>query len=808
MGGPWEDYSSEEAGPWNDFGAQAEAPASKPEKTYNVDVKSKSALAKNQLEMLKRNPDFKAMSPYQQARLLGSTGGSFGNPYKDAGLKELPRFAAEAVMTPINAAKKVATDIGTIGKTGLGALKGMLPGNDFMTELDKGAAEGTQMQKDFKPWGTGMEPSVTGQKIGEVFNAGEEGLASLTGNPELAKQVMGVATNTLGLGTVGAVPKIVKGVRKLASPVADLAVEKLAPSSWSPDGSPSKSAAPAVADKTQARLNRIQAKSPQVIDNRFENSAENLIPPDRTSADPTVRAAQIEKMKTGVDNIEQLAQEGAIHEHNAKGEVVLDENGAPKPYEVGKGGVVAAVKPTLQALDSVWNEVKSVLKNATDKDVKIPTQGVKGLEKFNGEMITPEQLQSEISALNEVLYKTKDGVLSLEDTAKRNDLKRAAGNLNTMLDDAVAKVLDDGTPGTKELHKQWGGVRHFTDAVLNGAERKLGGGLAPSVTDVPVHGGLGYKAVGTTTRLLNKFFKNPDSAFEAMIRARRAQGNNVRARVGEAPVVDTMPDLTTGARTQMRPNVTPEVLDSLQPAEYKPVSRAVRPDPVPPEYKPVSRPNTGGQPALVPDPMAGMDLKTEVTKAGGGKKAVADVAKTLGVPVAVLATWLLADEKKKKELAMLPAFAGLVAMGKSRASERLAGGVEPVKNFGRQHVEISLKGPDGKILTKESGSPYGVKSHLDPDTQRFVIEEIEVPENLKGQKLGSYLRQQVIEQAKKRGAKGISSSNYADTLDSRHMWETESGELRPGVKRSPYAVVDAKGGITTNDHGPSYWMDF
>jgi hypothetical protein len=856
-------------------------------------------------------------------------------------VKEIPRLAEEGLYKmPINAGKSMVA--------GLGVLKDVLDPRTSLEDINTNKAKYAEWAA--KPAVTGfMAPSKIGEAAGAGFEAGGEALDPLLGGQGYGPAVAGAIGNTMAVvGGGKAALGAAKGLGNLAkdahSKAADLAVEKLAPASWEPAGTPTTKAAPALVDKTQARLNRIREKSPQVIDNRFRKTSEELTPAERMSADPEVRAGLEEKMQTGLDNVEQLAKEGVIHEHDARGQVVLDESGVPKPYEVGKGGVVGAVKPALQALDSVWNEVKQVLKTATNKDVKVPTQGVRGLEKYEGRLITPEELQAEISSLNEVLYKTKDGVLSLEDTAKRNELKRAVGGMNTLLDDAVASALEDGAPGTKELHKQWGGVRHFTDAVLNGAEKKLNGGLSPSVSDVPVHGGLAYKATGVATRLANKFFKNPDSAFDAMIRARRAQGNKTRTRVP----VETGPDVPmtvdpstgklmsgtsrAGERTLL--NEAPPA-PALAPAPTRSLLNEAPPAPaLAPEPTRQTLGNTGGGPSLQPDPMGGLDLKAEVAKVGGGKKGVADIAKQVGVPAAVLATWLLADEKKKKQLAMLPAFAGLVAyhggspkiltegmrvpkgetgafyttnprlagihaqagkgivhaadiniknpyevdyrgtditrnnaeaairdaqalghdgviiknfidmpenfldvakrfgvakkyMGdiivafkpeqisnirlsskKPQGGERLPEGITPVKAFGKYDLSVSLKDANGKLLVKKSGNPYGVKSHFEPDTGRFVIEEIEVPENLKGQKLGSYLRQQVIEQAKKRGAKGISSSQYGDTLDSRRMWETPEGKLRPGVVKSPYAVVDAKGGIMTNDHGPAYWMDF
>ena len=396
--------------------------------------------------------------------------------------------------------------------------------------------------RNFTPMESPMGESNLSRYVINPVATGATGLAEQGANraglPEgagaLAVETVGNILPAFGLKSLaGVATKGARGLASVPAKVADLAVEKLAPASWEPSGTVTKKAAPSPVDSTQKRLNRIQEKAPQVVENRLTNSAENLTPPERASADPAIRAENVDKLKTGLDNLEQLANEGVIHEHNARGAVVLDSSGAPKPYEVGKGGTVAAVKPVLQALNEVWNEVKGVLSRATENKAFISTDNVSGIEKFQGRVITPVELQAEISALNELLYKTKNGVLSLEDTAKRNILKQSVGKMNTLLDESVAKVMEDGTPSTQELHKQWGGVRQLADSILNGAERKLGGGSAAAVTDIPAHGGLTYKTVGTASRLAKKLFHNPDSAFDTLIRARRAQGNTVRQRFAD-----------------------------------------------------------------------------------------------------------------------------------------------------------------------------------------------------------------------------------------------------------------------------------
>ena len=743
MGGPWEDYSSEEAGPWNDFGAQAEAPPKevqgKPDASQSETTKMREKFIRDQ----------------------GTLGTRLKNMSASEIAKEIPRFATEAALFPVNSGRQLLKS----GKA-VGSLIGSLGrGEGF----DAAYAARDKTMGEFQPWTGGVEPSLTGQAIGTGIEQGTKGLESVTGDTGYGKAAIDAGIITAGAMGLG---KMAKGAKVLAKEPVRMVV-----------------------DNTQ-------------LPERVYGSAVKLPVSQkwRKTMGPEEFSKREDAITAGLQNEIMPNEQGVAQAKNLRGESAtvtdaaineLDSLGNIIPKSRLNAGVaeaqrIANVEGTPGAQRAANNMVEPRFNNMGE---------LRPGEVSTGELGEPVQSMDRFYKPSE-MQQIKKLTQSMSDYEKSRLSRGLGSQIKELGNKGIAHeamvALEELNPELKTMNRNTQAYISLVEGIEGAAAKVQNSNPVSLGSKVLMHGNMGLA-------LADHFLGLPYIKARLGVALNKARTNPAKIRTGELreQVIPPEPTWAVGESNPVRREVGG---GEPEPTAYDPSTGLQTP--AARGEMPVSRPNTGGQPALVPDPMAGMDLKTEVTKAGGGKKGVADVAKTLGVPVAVLATWLLADDKKKKELAMLPAFAGLVAMGKSRASERLAGGVEPVKNFGRQNVEISLKGPDGRLLKKPSGADYGVKSHLDPDTWRFVIEEIEVPENLKGQKLGSYLRQQVIEQAKKRGAKGISSSNYADTLDSRHMWETESGELRPGVKRSPYAVVDAKGGITTNDHGPSYWMDF
>jgi hypothetical protein len=487
-----------------------------------------------------------------------------------------------------------------------------------------------------------MESPEVGKTLDRLQGVGETVMDVAAGYP-LAKGVHSVS----------------KAVAKVPSSVADFATEKLAPSSWEPAGTPTKKTV-AKTDKAQQRIDRIQEKAPQVVENRKINAIDDLVPVDRTYTDPAKATAMRDKAANqGMDNLEQLAAEGVLHEFDAKGNVVMQADGVtPKPYEVGKGGVSAAVQPVLQGLKEIWGEVEKALTRHGKNNTLIPSEGVKGLEQFNGRSVSATELQRVISENNEVLHGTKKSQLGIEDTRARNKLKRENAELNNLLDESVGQLLEG--MGMKDLHAEWGGMRTLADGIINGAERKLQKVFSPDIGDVPAQGGLSYKAANIAKNTVKKYFQNPDRAFANLIRARRAQGNVVRNRV----LTDTPPpqelSQPTGLGTgEMSGDLGQFVGKTTLPTE---ANLGLEGQSVTPG-KLVSQVNTGVTPPakslLAETASLTGELKQRVRSAGGGKKGVADVAKQLGMPAAVLATWLLADDEKQKELAMLPMFAGL-----------------------------------------------------------------------------------------------------------------------------------------------------
>jgi hypothetical protein len=686
-------------------GFEPDGETTAPKPSYNVDLTSKKAKAKYQLEDLQRNPEFKKMSKLEQARLLGEAGGEFESPYAKAGLKEIPRFAAESIMMPVNSVRKVGTDIATIGKAGLGAVKGMLPGNDFMDELTKGAQAGTDLQNNFKPWGTGMEPSVTGQKIGEVFSAGEEGLGALTGNPELAKQVMGVATNTLGIAPIA------KGVMKRTAAVGPMPDgTAMKPQSGfgagftepSPVGqigqrfAPTYAKARAYAEKnvptilkgkmsTPKTYKQLAEQAPQTVNGMeliVDDARAGKISLDGESRVPQSRMEWAEAQDQSLTNIanrmhEEVAAAGGagIKASTAPFAAELRAFSELPEVKVGNAPAVAAAKSMADTLDSVQN-------------------------------MTPAQIADTLAGINTQLKAFYKGG-QMNDIGKVVVLDNTARYLRQALNDAVDSVGGDSHAA---LRKSYGDQAASRDAVVKaaaadrGVPQHLGFGEVLSAAQM-AHGIAAFNpAVATSGGLLlgmkkaYQYWESPNrrvkAAFDKLDKTKPVTEprpeivprqprpveptpyNDINPEVvppkepsGLGDYIPDRPQTIASRDVQfggngvgtVRRNVQPPPAD---PALTQPVSRNVQPPPADPALtQPVSRNVQPQAPTPLEwdgrglPPAEPIDLKASVKAVGGGKKGVADVAKQMGVPAAVLATWLLADEKKKKQLAMLPAFA-------------------------------------------------------------------------------------------------------------------------------------------------------
>jgi len=173
------------------------------EKTYNVDLSSKVALANNQMEMIKRHPDFINGTPQEKAKMLRSASSAqykakHGSEYDKA--MEIPRFAAEigtmfggAINRGVGSAVDAGKALYTAGKEYATTDKGVLE------SLDTGAAEynatpysekGVLPKEAFETATYGIKPSQTGQAIGEILQPAVEGVAEWSGDTELGNKLM------------------------------------------------------------------------------------------------------------------------------------------------------------------------------------------------------------------------------------------------------------------------------------------------------------------------------------------------------------------------------------------------------------------------------------------------------------------------------------------------------------------------------------------------------------------------------------------------------------------------------------------
>jgi hypothetical protein len=303
---------------------------------------------------------------------------------------------------------------------------------------------------------------------------------------------------------------------------------------------------------------------------------------------------------------------------------------------------------------------------------------------------------------------------------------------------------------------------------MNGAETKLVKGKAvenPSAagTAANVAGGIGIgllyhnpvigaaltvpKLGRVAYKAYNKWKSNPDTAFATLIRAGRTRGNTTRPTYSPevtapepysptprgmsggqpSPVVDPLIGRPVTGGTE----VVPRGMSGGQPS---PLPQTLVPDGPMTKGSPTSTISTGTAPAEAPyqgiaEPFGkeildnqngGLSLKQQVKEAGGGKKGVADVAKKLGVPAVVLATWLLADEDKKKELAMLPAFAVFGMLREVKNPNYVGGKTVTIStNPGRAEIYRFLN--DTKKAQLETGwtqHPFAGDNSL-----RYIIDE-------------------------------------------------------------------------------------
>lgn len=512
-----------------------------------------------------------------------------GGLVKDV-LLEAPRAAKEMLVDmPLTAAKKVGTDVKTIGQV----VRGKVAGEDWDTALARGVRE----QEQFTPVNVGdTEPSATGEALsgaieGGIRRTGEDvaGLSSYFGaSPETqeavkkgVEQVAGVGLNTAVLA--GAGKGAVKTAKKLG-PAAETVAAKI--SERTPSAKGPASGLPKVSIPKDDFLQRkLQRQSPAAIENKFQNSSESLMPADqqKTHVDPVKRQTDNAKSVTGIDELEQLAAEGRIHEHNARGEVVTDASGAPVPYEVGKGGLEGAYMPLKEGLKTVWSdEIQPVVEQSTAWGKTASMQPVaemleakaaelgksmgeplrKRAEELKASEMTPSQIQARVTALNDLIYRGKEK-LPVNDTIANNALKQEVGILNSILDDIVDTGLAE--MGVSELKSRWGGLRQVFDQVANGLDTKVmksSEKYTPQLTDAGAAAGLGLglmghpgylvfgipRAIQAGKKAYGKYRTNPDRAFETMIRTRRVQGNVPReVWKGQTPTTPrTVYDESTG----------------------------------------------------------------------------------------------------------------------------------------------------------------------------------------------------------------------------------------------------------------------
>jgi hypothetical protein len=457
------------------------------------------------------------------------------------------------------------------------------------------------------------------------------------------------------------------------------------------------------------------------LDNRFTNAGDTLLGEQAVNVDPVMRAKNSQGLKNGIDEVEQQAAEGRIHEHNAKGELVTDSSGAPVPYSPGKGGVVSAYMPVRQALTNLWtDEVMPLLSKATDWGATASLDDVAGsiknmadeyggklgetlrsrAKEYVGKEMTPLELQGRITALNDMAY-GKGATLPITDNIQLRAIKREAAMLNELLSKTVDPLFAEVGPTATLLKERWGGTRKLLDGIMEGTELKLRKGKsAENPTIGQAAAAAGASTSGTVGRItgynkakgmLEQWKNNPDTALETLVRVRRAQGGAPPRQLykGESPASPRQVyDPSTGAKinAEGQGNLGPTSL-MTQPGPVVqttqgPTSPMTQPGPVVQRTQGPTSPMTqpgpvvqrtqgpstigGGNPSQtsladlgipnVPQKIRLKQAKDTVEaikdemKASGktGKAAVVDIAKQLGMPVAVLATILLTKDKNKQ----------------------------------------------------------------------------------------------------------------------------------------------------------------
>lgn len=184
--------------------------------SYNVDLTSKKALAKNQREMLSRNPDFQALPKREQQRMLNQ---STVNSAWDYAAEPL-RFASEAATMTANAGLRGLKGVASLVQGGGEAIR--------QGDIDAGLRKFNDKQAEFQPMQSPMEPSATGKMISDYAQEGIGKLSDLTGRPDIVEPVAQAAMDIGALmGLRGAtkgvtVADVGRGIKKGAGTLADV----------------------------------------------------------------------------------------------------------------------------------------------------------------------------------------------------------------------------------------------------------------------------------------------------------------------------------------------------------------------------------------------------------------------------------------------------------------------------------------------------------------------------------------------------------------------------------------------------------
>ena len=708
-------------------------------------------------------------TPQKKKSWLGGKWDEFkGQVKKDVGvLAEPARLAADTATGIVNTGLRSAYGLG-------GALSGLKEG--ILTgDVDAGLQRGTEVIKATPQFKSPLQESQLTKGVGAGAGALVKQAAKQTGvSEDVLNQYVQAGMDIATIVGIGGALKA-KGI----STAADL--KRVGGQVASKAGGAALDAASSVKAGVKEIPKSIGRTVDRMADRNIVKMGEMAIPlevqkvvggnsplPKRIANDPIKGPQAVLNREVGAElphdpTLKQLlpesvdpevgmnVAEGAEFYGNAKAELAQQATNMLQKAS-GNGATIPLERVTGLLSKQISKANLGALGDAENAVIKDITTKFAEKAQAQGGHLSLADVQADLTRLNGMM-RDKPGYSAVQVQSA------LAKGLRTILDEEIEKFHG---PGFAEIKSKMAGAIQMEEAYLDmlnkSLKQQVGHGGA---VDAYAAGQMAYGLIGGNPAA---FAKGAYMAGEGLLSKNAKNINNqvmnMNRRIGKVyqpKVAPEMPEITS-APPMVRDQSTGKMIPAENPVA--PVNRTVQPDPKPDPYltKMVNRTVQPDMPRMVDDISTGMKIPAQHNATG------------------------------------------LEALRRHN--------VKPITNYGKFELEMQLKDPQGGVLKTPQGAEAGFKSSFDANTNRFSIDEMELPSNLQGAKVATYMRQQIEAEAKKRGAKGISSGQYNTSKFGRRLWETQDGNLRAGVKKNPKAYEAADGSIETGGNGPVFWKDF